>query len=99
MQSLLSLEYLIIVPISKNFNHDDGKQGQISSNYANQFDVVIDATEWINIGNESFSPPLRMEKYITEIFPLSRVRDALECAAKKTTMKVQLIMGEEECQP
>lgn len=44
MQSLLSLEYLIIVPISKNFNHDDGKQGQISSNYANQFDVVIDAT-------------------------------------------------------
>lgn len=42
------------------------------------------------------SPPLRMEKYITETFPLSRVRDALECAAKKSTMKVQLVMGTEE---
>jgi threonine dehydrogenase-like Zn-dependent dehydrogenase len=39
------------------------------------------------------SPPLRMEKYITETFPLCQVRDALECAAKKTTMKVQLVMG------
>lgn len=39
------------------------------------------------------SPPLRMEKYITETFPLCNVRDALECAAKKTTMKVQLVMG------
>ena len=38
------------------------------------------------------SPPLRMEKYVTETFPLSRVRDALECAAKRSTMKVQLVM-------
>ena len=149
--------------VTECYNDDDGKQGQISSNYANQFDVVIDATgnpngltlamslcrpmgrlvlkstcaagtsgfnsapivvdelqvvgsrcgpidkalellegnsvESVDENGNLVSPPLRMEKYITEIFPLSRVRDALECAAKKTTMKVQLIMGEEECQP
>jgi hypothetical protein len=40
------------------------------------------------------SPPLNMEKYITKTFPLSKVREALEFAAKKSTMKVQLVMGE-----
>lgn len=42
------------------------------------------------------SPPLNMEKYITKTFPLSKVREALEFAAKKSTMKVQLVMGENE---
>ena len=41
-------------------------------------------------------PPLRMEKYITKTFPLSQAREALEFAALKTTMKVQLVMTEEE---
>ena len=40
-------------------------------------------------------PPLRMEKYITKTFPLSQVREALEFAALKSTMKVQLVMTEE----
>jgi threonine dehydrogenase-like Zn-dependent dehydrogenase len=42
------------------------------------------------------SPPLNMEKYITKTFPLSKIREALEFAAKKSTMKVQLVMGEYE---
>jgi len=39
-------------------------------------------------------PPLRMEKYVTKTFPLSQVREALEFAALKSTMKVQLVMAE-----
>lgn len=40
-------------------------------------------------------PPLNMEKYITHTFPLSQVREALECAALKSTLKVQLVMTDE----
>lgn len=40
-------------------------------------------------------PPLRMEKYLTKTFPLSQAREALEFAALKSTMKVQLVMTEE----
>ncbi|EED96150.1 alcohol dehydrogenase, partial [Thalassiosira pseudonana CCMP1335] len=36
-------------------------------------------------------PPLKMEKYLTKTFPLSQARKALECAATKSTMKVQLV--------
>jgi len=50
------------------------------------------STEGVTENGVVVSAPLRMEKYITESFPLSRVRDALECAAKKSTMKVQLVM-------
>ncbi len=50
------------------------------------------STEGVAENGAVVSAPLRMEKYITESFPLSRVRDALECAAKKSTMKVQLVM-------
>jgi threonine dehydrogenase-like Zn-dependent dehydrogenase len=39
-------------------------------------------------------PPLKMEKYLTKTFPLSQAREALECAATKSTMKVQLVMEE-----
>jgi len=53
------------------------------------------STEGVTENGMMISPPLRMEKYITESFPLSRVRDALECAAKKSTMKVQLVMADE----
>ncbi len=41
-------------------------------------------------------PSLNMEKYITKSFPLSRVREALECAALKSTLKVQLVMTDDE---
>ena len=41
-------------------------------------------------------PSLNMEKYITKTFPLSRVRDALECAALKSTLKVQLVMTDDK---
>lgn len=37
-------------------------------------------------------PPLRMEKYVTKTFPLAEAREALEFAALKSTMKVQLVM-------
>lgn len=40
-------------------------------------------------------PALRMEKYITKSFPLSQAREAVEFAALKSTMKVQLVMAEE----
>jgi len=50
------------------------------------------STEGVAENGVVVSAPFRMEKYITESFPLSRVRDALECAAKKSTMKVQLVM-------
>ena len=52
------------------------------------------STEGVAENGVVVSAPLRMEKYITESFPLSRVRDALECAAKKSTMKVQLVMAD-----
>jgi threonine dehydrogenase-like Zn-dependent dehydrogenase len=37
---------------------------------------------------------LRVKKYITKTFPLSRANDAIKCAAEKTTMKVQIICSE-----
>jgi len=40
-------------------------------------------------------PPLDIEKYITKTFPLSQVREALECAALKSTLKVQLVMTDD----
>lgn len=46
--------------------------------------------------NNNNIPPLKMEKYITKTFPLSKVREALEFAALKSTMKVQLVMTEDE---
>uniref|UniRef100_A0A7S0CD39 Alcohol dehydrogenase-like N-terminal domain-containing protein n=1 Tax=Proboscia inermis TaxID=420281 RepID=A0A7S0CD39_9STRA len=38
--------------------------------------------------------PLRVEKYITQTFPLSEAADAIRCAALKSTMKVQIICSE-----
>lgn len=60
-------------------------------------DVALDLLEK-NSTDESENggiPPLRMEKYMTKTFPLSQVREALEFAALKSTMKVQLVMTEE----
>ena len=38
--------------------------------------------------------PLKVEKYITKTFPLSRTDEAIRCAAEKSTMKVQIICSE-----
>ncbi|KAL7468971.1 hypothetical protein ACHAXS_009209 [Conticribra weissflogii] len=51
--------------------------------------LSIDAT------GEDGIPPLNMEKYITETFPLSQAQEAVDCAALKSTMKVQLVMGKD----
>lgn len=47
-------------------------------------------------GNSDKIPKLNMTKYITKVFPLSQVKDALACAREKSTMKVQLVMEEDE---
>lgn len=39
-------------------------------------------------------PPLRVEKYITKTFPLAQAEEAIQCAAEKSTMKVQIICSE-----
>uniref|UniRef100_A0A7S1Y2C0 Uncharacterized protein n=1 Tax=Grammatophora oceanica TaxID=210454 RepID=A0A7S1Y2C0_9STRA len=36
-------------------------------------------------------PSLRVQKYVTKTFPLSQAKEAVECAAKRETMKVQII--------
>lgn len=41
-------------------------------------------------------PPLRVEKYVTKTYPLSQAVEAIQCAAEKSTMKVQIICSEEE---
>lgn len=38
--------------------------------------------------------PLGVEKYITKTFPLSQAAQAIQCAAEKSTMKVQIICNE-----
>jgi threonine dehydrogenase-like Zn-dependent dehydrogenase len=37
---------------------------------------------------------LRVTKYITKTFPLSKANEAIKCAAEKSTMKVQIICSE-----
>ena len=37
---------------------------------------------------------LHVEKYITKTFPLSKANEAIQCAAEKSTMKVQIICAE-----
>jgi hypothetical protein len=39
-------------------------------------------------------PPLRVEKYVTKTFPLAQAAQAIQCAAEKSTMKVQIICSE-----
>ena len=50
------------------------------------------ALEVLSAENTANLPPFQMEKYVTKTFPLSQVREALACAAEKSTMKVQLVM-------
>ena len=38
--------------------------------------------------------PLKVEKYITKVFPLSQAAEAIQCASERTTMKVQIICNE-----
>ncbi|KAL9179831.1 hypothetical protein ACHAXT_007801 [Thalassiosira profunda] len=56
-------------------------------------DVALELLEKNTTGTAD-CPPLRMQKYITKTFPLSEAREALEFAALKSTMKVQLVMTE-----
>jgi len=37
---------------------------------------------------------LHVEKYITKTFPLAKADEAIQCAAEKSTMKVQIICSE-----
>lgn len=43
---------------------------------------------------DSNLPPLRVEKYVTKTFPLAQTVEAIQCAAEKSTMKVQIICSE-----
>ena len=43
-----------------------------------------------NASNETI-PPLRVTKYITKCFPLAQAHEAIQCAAEKSTMKVQIV--------
>jgi threonine dehydrogenase-like Zn-dependent dehydrogenase len=38
---------------------------------------------------------LQVKKYVTKTFPLHEAREALKCAAEKSTMKVQIICSKE----
>lgn len=40
-------------------------------------------------------PPLLVEKYVTKTFPLANAVEAIQCAAEKSTMKVQMICSKE----
>jgi hypothetical protein len=48
--------------------------------------------------DEQQQPPgqqgLRITKYITKTFPLSQADQAIQCAAEKSTMKVQIICSQ-----
>lgn len=46
-----------------------------------------------NNNNNFHQQPLHVEKYITQTFPLSKAVEAIQCAAEKSTMKVQIICG------
>ena len=39
--------------------------------------------------------PIDVKKYITKTFPLSKANEAIQCAAEKSTMKVQIIISEQ----
>jgi threonine dehydrogenase-like Zn-dependent dehydrogenase len=41
--------------------------------------------------NTKALPPLRVEKYVTRTFPLAQAAEAMQYAAEKSTMKVQII--------
>ena len=58
-------------------------------------DVALDIMNNPGDDKKDGIPPLDMEKYITATFPLSQVREALECAALKSTLKVQLVMTDD----
>lgn len=56
---------------------------------------ALELLENKDCGNAVFTK-LDMKKYVTKTFPLNQVKEALACAAEKSTMKVQLVMEEEE---
>jgi hypothetical protein len=41
--------------------------------------------------NDASAHPLRVEKYITKTFPLAQADEAIQFAAERQTMKVQII--------
>ena len=44
--------------------------------------------------NDSSPRPLHVQKYVTKAFPLSKAEDAIQFAAEKSTMKVQIVCSE-----
>eukprot|EP00978_Attheya_sp_CCMP212_P004622 scaffold10074_cov59-Attheya_sp.AAC.4 len=55
---------------------------------------LLSITNSTNDDDDSIIPPLNVEKYITKCFPLSEAPKAMQCAAEKSTMKVQIICSE-----
>jgi len=52
------------------------------------------ALELLSISDDSIIKPLNVQKYITKAFPLQNAQDAIDCAAMRGTMKVQIICSE-----
>mmetsp|Transcript_45940 Transcript_45940/g.53111 ORF Transcript_45940/g.53111 Transcript_45940/m.53111 type:complete len:399 (-) Transcript_45940:161-1357(-) len=48
-----------------------------------------------NADNNNGIRPLNVEKYVTKTFPLSEAKEAIKCAAERSTMKVQIVCNEE----
>ena len=59
--------------------------------------AITNKTNLKDIDNHSSNggiPSLNVEKYITKTFPLAQAAEAIQCAAEKSTMKVQIICSE-----
>ena len=69
------------------------QQKDVNSNHDNEHDDSSAAGG--GSAGTSIVSPLNVEKYITKTFPLSHAHDAIQCAAQKSTMKVQIICNEE----
>jgi threonine dehydrogenase-like Zn-dependent dehydrogenase len=56
--------------------------------------VLLDLKDTSPSTNASNHQSLRVTKYITKHFSLSKADEAIKCAAEKSTMKVQIICSE-----
>lgn len=54
------------------------------------------ALELLSIKEETVDgvAPLNVTKYVTKVFPLSEAEEAIKCAARRDTMKVQIVCSE-----
>ena len=90
-----ALELLAIVDDN---TEDDKNNGDIdrtaAATTASDAGAGADATTALSTTNNISVQPLRVEKYITKTFPLEDAEAAIECAAERSTMKVQIICSE-----